>query len=89
MYVVESKIGPRLSFSSQTLVQGWVKNWSKMFSLFCLNFRVLEVLLKSQIVCKGAKIIFWQVVGVFERDSKKCGFFVFVVFMLEKEKEKR
>ena len=85
MYAVESKIGPRL-FSSQKLVQGWVKNWSKMFSLFCPNFIVLGVLLKSHIVCKGARIIFAGSRGV-KKGIAKMWIFVFVFLCWRKRKD--
>ena len=46
------------------------------------------ICLKSQIVCRGAKIFFWQFVRVSKRFSKKkCALLVFVFFMLEKRKK--
>ena len=92
IYAVESKPGPGFGgFLSQNLVQGCVKTWSKIF--FCLFFPSFVVffgyLKKTQIVCTGAKN-FWQFVKVVKKRvfEKKCALFVFVFFMLEKEKDK-
>ena len=78
-------------FLSQNLVQGCVKTWSKIF--VCLFFpqfySVFWICLKSQIVCRGAKIFFGNLSGCQKRViEKKCALFVFVFFMLEKVKRK-
>ena len=76
---------------SQNLVQGWVKTWSKIVLLVFPSFIVFLGILKktkTQIVCRGAKIIFWQFFRVSEKGFRKrmCAF-CFCLFMLDKEKE--
>ena len=79
-------------FLSQNLVQGCVKTWSKIcFCLFSHNFIVFFGYLKNtHIVCRGPKIFFWQFVRLSKKGffSKKNVHFLFLSFMLEKEKRK-
>ena len=82
-----SKIWP---FLSQTSGQGWVQDLSKTF-FACVSqfYSVLGVIyLKSQIVCRGCKMVFWEVVGVSKKAFRKKCFFV-LSFLLEKAKEKK
>ena len=76
---------------SQKVVQGCVKNWPKIFCLFSPSFIVFFGILKSQIVCRGARIFLLQSVRVSKKGFQKrhSAFCVFVFSVLEKEKEKR
>ena len=79
IWFFESKLGPRLG---QDLVQ----------DLFCLFPQVCSVWglsYKSQIVCRGAKIIVLQFVRVSKRVfENKCALFVFLCW-IKKEKQNR
>ena len=55
-----------------------------MFVFFPLFFGYLK---KTQIVCRGAKFVFWQFVRVSKEGfSKKMYTFCFCLFVLEKKK---
>ena len=72
-------------FLSQNLVQGCVKTWSKI--LFCLFFpqfySVFWACLKSQIVCRGAKI--GNLSGCQKRVLEKNVHFLFLSFLCWKK----
>ena len=76
----ESKLGPRLR---QNLVQDF-------FACFFPNFIVFfGYLKKTQIVCRGAKIIFWQFVRLSKKGfRKKMCTFCFCLFYVGERKEK-
>ena len=93
IYAVESKLGPKFGFF-------WVKTWSKVASklgprfFFCLFFPKFIVffgyLKKTQIVCRGAKIIFWQFVRVSKKGfSKKNVHFLFLSFLCWRKKKRK
>ena len=74
----ESKLGPRLR---QNLVQ------DVFLLVFPQFYSVLGYLEKTQIVCRGAKIIFWQFVrGVKKGFSKKNVHFLFLSFCVGERK---
>ena len=75
----ESKLGPRLR---QNLVQDF------FLLVFPQFYSVFWVCLKSQIVCRGAKILFWQFVRVSKKGfSKKNVHFLFLSFLCWKKKK--
>ena len=74
------KLGPRFGFFELKLGPKVASKLGPRFSgLFSLILECFLVILKkTQIVCRGAKIVFGSLSGwVFE---KKCAFFVFVFF---------
>ena len=74
----ESKLGPRLG---QSLVQD--------FRLFPKFYSILGIS-KSQIVCRGAKICFWQFVMVSRKGfSKKNVHFLLLSFLCWKKKMRK
>ena len=80
MGVLKLKTGPSLKLKT-----------GPSFSLFPHFYSVLGVFLKTQIVSHCAKIVFWQKFGDVKNEvfEKKIAFFVFVFFLLEKQKQKK
>ena len=75
----ESKLGPRLG---QNLVQDY------FLLVFPQFYGVFWVCLKSQIVCRGARIFFGQFVRVSKKGfSKKMCTFCFCLFYVGKSKK--
>ena len=84
MYAVETKVGQRIwGFISQKLVQ--VKSQKLIQAYFPLY--ILLEFFESQIVCRAAKIVFLQVVGVSKRVFEQTLNVCFCLFMLEKDTE--
>ena len=78
----ESKLGPRLR---QNLVQDFfLLVFPQFYSFF------LGILKKTQIVCRGAKIISWQFVRVSKKGfSKKNVHFLFLSFLCWRKKKRK
>ena len=88
LYVVESKLGPRFGFFESRLGPRWRQNLVQEFLLVLPNFIVFLDTSKKHKQCVGVRKYFVAVCQGVKKgcSKKKCALFVFVFFMLEKEK---